>query len=168
MGCNPIGTAFRNNTTIRKFHEFQYFRLSSIADNAFNSSGIAEITFPSTLRTIGGSAFATCLNLTSMVLIEGVTTVGYQWLWGSRYITLIDLPSTIRTLNTYGIHPYNTNQVNFKVICRAVTPPSLGSNNYLSRLTAVYVPDESVSAYKAATTWSGIASKIKSLSEYTG
>ena len=167
-GIRAIGTAFRNNTTIRKFHEFQYFRLSSIADNAFNRSGITELTFPSTLRTIGGSAFSYCLNLTSIKLIEGVVSTGQQWIWGSRNIALIDLPSTMKTLTGYGIQPYDSSQVYFIVICRAVTPPSLGSNGYLSRLTAVYVPNESVSAYKAASVWSGIAAKIKPLSEYIG
>lgn len=165
----PIGTAFRNNTTIRKFHEFQYFRLSSIAGSAFDGSGISEITFPTTLRTVGDNAFIRCYNLTSMVLNEGVTSTGQQWLWGDRNITLIDLPTTIRTLTGYGIHTYaSSNQKKYIVICRAITPPSLGSNGYLTNLTAVYVPDESVNAYKTATTWSGIASKIKPLSEYTG
>ena len=90
-------------------------------------------------------------------------------MWGSRNITLIDLPSTITTLTGYGIHTYNSSgQANYKVIVRATTPPGLGSNSYLNKLTAVYVPDDSVSAYKAASVWSGFASKIKPLSEYTG
>lgn len=166
---SSVGTAFRDNTTIRKFHEFQHFRLSSIADSAFRSSGIAEITFPATLRTVGGSAFLGCYNLTSMILNEGVTSTGQQWLWGCRNITLIDLPTTIRTLTGYGIHTYaSSGQKKYIVICRAVTPPGLGSNGYLTNLTAVYVPDDSVSAYKAATTWSGFAAKIKPMSEYTG
>ena len=83
-------------------------------------------------------------------------------------MTLIDFPSTMKTMYGYSLHPYSANQKNFIVICRAVTPPSLGSNGYLSMLTAVYVPDESVSAYKAASVWSGIAAKIKPMSEYTG
>ena len=120
------------------------------------------------MRTIGGSAFSYCLNLTSIKLIEGVVSTGQQWIWGSRNIALIDLPSTMKTLTGYGIQPYDSSQVYFIVICRAVTPPSLGSNGYLSRLTAVYVPNESVSAYKAASVWSGIAAKIKPLSEYIG
>ena len=168
-GANSIGTAFRGNKTIRKFHEFQYFRLSSIAGSAFDDSGISEITFPTTLRTVWENAFIRCYNLTSMVLNEGVTSTGNQWLWGDRNITLIDLPTTIRTLSGYGIHTYaSANQKKYTVIRRAVTPPSLGSNGYLTNLTAVYVPDESVNAYNTATTWSGIASKIKPLSEYTG
>ena len=101
--------------------------------------------------------------------MEGVTTIGNQCFWNSRNITLIDLPSTITTLNNYGIHTYAASgQKNYVVICRAATPPTLGSNNYLTNLTAVYVPDDSVSAYKTATTWSGFAAKIKPLSEYTG
>lgn len=169
---SSIGTAFRNNTTIRKFHEFVYFKLTTLANGAFEESGIAEITFPTSLRNIGTSVnshcFRKCLNLTTLKLNEGLTTTYDRWCWGSRNITLIDFPSTMKTMNGYSLQPYDTNQKNFIVICRAVTPPNLGSNNYLSKLTAVYVPDESVSAYKAASVWSGIAAKIKPLSEYTG
>ena len=146
-----------------------YFKLTSLANKAFRSSGLSEITFPTSLRTIGAEVFSGCSNLTSLILNEGATSTGQQWLWSSSNITLIDLPTTMTTLTGYGIHPYSSsNQKNYIVICRAVTPPSLGSNNYLTKLTAVYVPDDSVSAYKAASVWSGLASKIKPLSEYTG
>ena len=149
-----------------------FFNLITLANGAFEGSGIAEITFPTSLRNIGTSVnsycFRNCLNLTTLKFNEGLTTTYDRWCWGSRNITLIDFPSTMKTMNGYSLHPYDVNQKNFIVICRAVTPPSLGSNGYLSRLTAVYVPDDSVSAYKAASVWSGIAAKIKPLSEYTG
>ena len=170
--CRPIGTTFRNNTTIRKFHEFVYFKLTTLANGAFEGGGIAEITFPTSLRNIGTSVncycFRNCLNLTSLKFNEGLTTTYDRWCWGSRNITLIDFPSTTTSLQGYSIQPYDANQKNYIIICRAVTPPGLGSNSYTTKLTAVYVPDGSVSAYKTASVWSGISAKIKPLSEYTG
>ena len=169
-----VGTIFRNNTTIRKFNEFQYFTsITSLSNNAFASSGIAEITFPTSLRTIGGtgnyaSVFQLCTNLTQMILNEGVTSVGDRWIWGSKNIKLIDFPSTITTMRGYGIQPYDSKQVNFNIICRAVTPPSLGSSGYLTKLVKVYVPDNSVDTYKAANKWKDFATKIVGLSTYTG
>ena len=110
-----------------------------------------------------------CLNLTSVILPEGLTFVHDRCFWGSKNITLIDFPSTIATLQTYAIQPYHSSgQKNYVIICRAVTPPSLGSTSYTTKLTAVYVPDDSVSAYQTASVWSGIASIIKPISEYTG
>ena len=85
---------------------------------------------------------------------------------------LIDLPSTLKTVEYFGYHAPKI------LICRAVTPPSIsfnyswanGNNN-----TALYVPDESVDAYKAHAKWSkmgtggtSIVNRIKPLSEYTG
>lgn len=169
-----IGTIFKSNTSIRKFNEFQYFTsVTSLSNNAFASSGIAEITFPNSLRTIGGtgnyaSVFQSCYNLTQLILNEGVTRVGDRWIWDSYHISLIDLPSTITALNGYGIQPYRKNQVNFNIICRATTPPTLGSSGYLTKLVKVYVPDDSVDAYKAANKWKDFATKIVGLSTYSG
>ena len=47
----------------------------------------------------------------------------------------------------------------------ANTPPTLGSGAIPSTIDAIYVPDESVAAYQAATNWSSFASKIKGISE---
>ena len=170
MECRTIGTTFKNNATIRKFNEWKYFtNITSTSSNAFGSSGISEFTTSSNFRTFGYQTFAYCTNLTVIKLTDGVTTLGDQWLWGCKNITLIDLPSSITTITSAGIHTYAASgQKNYIVICRAVAPPSLGSSNYLTKLTAVYVPDESVDAYKAATKWKDFASKIRPLSGYTG
>lgn len=55
-------------------------------------------------------------------------------------------------------------------ICRAATPPSLHSESFISTNTTfiIYVPDESVDAYKAASNWSKLATRIKGISEYNG
>jgi hypothetical protein len=49
------------------------------------------------------------------------------------------------------------------ITCEAVTSPTLGSGNNLSSVTAVYVPAESVDAYKTATNWSYYSSKIQAI-----
>ena len=55
---------------------------------------------------------------------------------------------------------------NVTVVCHAVTPPSFGTFN--NNPLALYVPDESVDAYKSANGWSQYAKYIKPLSEYEG
>lgn len=53
-------------------------------------------------------------------------------------------------------------------ICKAITPPTIGTAvfNTTSQYLRIFVPDESVEAYKAATNWSTYASRIYPLSEY--
>lgn len=49
-------------------------------------------------------------------------------------------------------------------------PPPIATDTFqgCNALSAIYVPDGSVDAYKTATNWSGLADKIKPISEYTG
>ncbi len=163
-----VGTVFKN-ATISKFNEFQYFTgITQINKEGFRSCKMSEITLPNSLRTIGQYAFMSCVNLTEMIIPEGVVSTATQWIWDSYHVALIDLPSTITTLTGYGIQPYKASQVNYNVICRAVNPPTLGSSSYLTKLVKVYVPDDSVDAYKAANVWKNFATKIVGLSTYTG
>ena len=164
-----VGTVFASKN-ISTFHEFQYFTgVTSLGTTAFKSCTMSAITLPSSLRTIGKQAFQLCTNLTQMIVPDGVISTGEQWVWACKKMALIDLPTTITTLTGYGIHPYDSKQVNYIVICRAVIPPTLGNSNlsYLSKMTAVYVPDGSVDAYKAKTKWADFAAKIHPLSDYT-
>ena len=57
-------------------------------------------------------------------------------------------------LSTYGANNSLT------VICRAVNPPSWSSISYPNCIKVIYVPNESVVAYRGATTWSSLKSKI--------
>ena len=51
------------------------------------------------------------------------------------------------------------------VICQAITPPTLGQNAWfgLGKTIPIYVPAESVDAYKAATNWSTYADRIQAI-----
>jgi hypothetical protein len=52
------------------------------------------------------------------------------------------------------------------ITVKATTPPSLGSNAIRSSyVTTIYVPSSSVNAYKSASGWSSLASKIQAIQE---
>jgi hypothetical protein len=160
-----VGTVFQSSS-IGDFHEFQYFTsITSLSTGAFRYSTLTGITFPDSLVSINQYAFANCGSITSIILNEGLKTVGSQWIWQSNYVALIDFPSTITTMTNLG---FQTNgKVNYVCICRALAPPTLGSSGSSTRLSAFYVPDDSVDLYKAASKWADFATKIKPLSEYT-
>lgn len=75
-------------------------------------------------------------------------------------LAYVDMPSTVTTINNnaFLFCPLNT------VICRATTPPTLGTRVFNSTCT-IYVPDASVNAYKAATNWSTYSSQIVGISQ---
>jgi hypothetical protein len=49
------------------------------------------------------------------------------------------------------------------ITCKATTPPLLNVGNNISSVTEVYVPAESVEAYKTATNWSYYGDKIQGI-----
>ena len=99
-------------------------------------------------------------SITSIKLNEGFTSLAQTAFTECTALSFIDLPSTIVSV----ANAFRGNAA-LTLICRAIAPPSLTSTT-LMNISVIYVPDESVGAYQAATNWSTFAAKIKPLSEY--
>ena len=116
--------------------------LTSLSGNAFLNTGISKVVNLGTITSIRGT-FGNCTNL-----------------------NFVRLPSTLTAINNFAFQKCGSSMT---VICEAVTPPTYGSMAFtVANVSVIYVPDESVDAYKAASGWSQLASKIHPLSEYTG
>ncbi|MDO4163879.1 MAG: leucine-rich repeat protein [Bacteroides sp.] len=155
-------SAFENNTVIETFNELKYFTgLVRISTSMFKGcTNLREVTLPSGPTEIGtypiqGTA------ITHWIVPEGYTT--FSTISGSYGTTLevVDYPSTATTMNDTFMWNNDCNVF----ICRVATPPTFASWGR-GTVGAVYVPDDSVDAYKAATTWSEKADIIYPLSEY--
>lgn len=138
--------------------------LTTIGVSAFAyCSGLLSITFPEGIETIDTSAFSRCTGLLSVTFPEGLTAIGYSAFSGCQSLPSVTIPSTITTLNDYTF--YNCSAL-AEVIVLPTTPPKVGSN-YVLRATAatmkVYVPAESVDAYKQAVGWNYHASRIRAI-----
>ena len=104
---------------------------------AFALAGLTEYTIPDSVTTIGEDAFYSCDSLTSVTIPDSVTTIG-----NSAFASCNSLKS---------------------VYCKATTPPALGGTTVFALNGGgrkIYVPTESVDAYKSATRWSEYASAI--------
>ena len=85
-----------------------------------------------------------------------------------KSLTYVKLPNTLTSIGSYAFKDCSS-LVTF--ICNATTPPTLASEVFTntpiaSKTGTIYVPDDSVDAYKGATNWSTYADIIKPLSEY--
>ena len=92
-----------------------------------------SVTIPSGVTSIGNSAFSWCYGMLSITIPSNVTSIGdyaFEYCFGLNSITV-----------------------------NATTPPTLGSNVFSSTNNCpIYVPSQSVNAYKAA--WSAYADRI--------
>ena len=145
-------------------------------------SNLINITIPEGVTTIGVYTFQGCTNLASITIPEGVTEIGYKAFDGCKSLTSINLPKSVKEIGYEAFNRCNSltsitipevvtviegcafsNCSNLTgVYCEPTTPPTLGSNAFKSASASlvIYVPAESVEAYKAADGWSNYADKI--------
>lgn len=109
-------------------------------NNIFHMSGIEKMLFPKSVVGIPYGFLRNCQSLEYVEIEENVNFIGENAFSGC--------PKLITTI----IH--------------ALTPPTLQNGNFNYNTNIIYVPDESVEAYRAATNWSVLSSRIKPMSEF--
>ena len=131
---------FKQCTSLKKIVNLENTAIVSFGDEFCSYSGLTEITFPSGLQVTGFGVSKNCYSLVKAILGSEITTVGESAFQNC---------SSLKTL-----------------VIKAVAPPTLVNINAIpSKIEAIYVPDESISAYQGAANWSSFASKIKGISE---
>ena len=132
------------NTPLSSIMPSQFPNLQSVGNSCFELSKISNIEFPEGFTTLSYRAFYTCTSLAKVVLPTTVTTIGTQ------------------AFNFKGYGPTNPTVA---VVIKSETPPTAQGDLGIGENTTIYVPDESVNAYKAATNWASCADRIRGLSE---
>ena len=138
--------------------------MTSISDFMFqNCTKLKSVEFPNTLTSIGNRAFQGC-PLESLTLPNALTSIGL-YAFGAAKFTSVTIPASVTTIGNYA---FASCAQLVEVICEPTTPPTAGGANLFTwdgNLNAIYVPDNSVATYKAASGWSGYANLIKGISE---
>ena len=73
--------------------------VTSIGDSAFaDCIGLSSITIPEGVTSIGDWAFRGCSSLTSITIPEGVTSIGYVAFRGCSSLTSITIPDSVTSI----------------------------------------------------------------------
>ena len=142
-------------------------RTDAIPYDAFSYTGITSL-YAKTLkltRTANGGAFCYCTELTRVELPD-ITDMGTHAFNNCTALTLAIIGEDITNIGSRTF--YNCSALE-RLVVKAPTPPTLTSDALqgCSALQGIYVPDDSVETYKAATNWVAYADKILPLSEFT-
>lgn len=152
-------------------------KITTIGDKAFescNNVDFGDLILPN-LTGIGLRAFycskgpRRILDLGSITTLQANngTSVNGTFVYNSN-LTLAILPKTLTTMGT-SWQPFIGCTKLSTMILLAETPPSLGSKfvlgQHVSSALKIYVPENSVEAYKTATNWSWHASIIFPISQ---
>ena len=138
-----------------------------IPHDAFAFTGITSLFCKANkiTRTTGGGAFYGCEELTRVELTD-IKEIGSFTFNACTALSLAIIGDTVTKIDSSAFLNCTTLA---RLVVKAATPPTLASNALkgCGKLTAIYVPDEAVEAYKAATNWIGYAAKIQPLSGFS-
>ena len=100
-------------------------------------------------------------NAKTVEITEGITEIVELAFSGCKNLTTVTIPSTVTSIG-YGAFEYCAKLTNLTI--KATNPPTLEEDmlNY-SNNCIIYVPSESVEAYKAAEGWSSYKSRIQAI-----
>ena len=127
--------------------------VTRIGKNAFcYLSLINSVTIPNSVTSIGEFAFGDCSGLTSITIPESVTSIGDYAFSGCSGLTSISFPNSVTSIGNsafYGCSGLTS------ITCEASTPPGCGDDCFYNvpKNIPVYVPANSVEAYKKAGEW---------------
>lgn len=130
-------------------------------------SSLRNITLPTDMTEIGGNMFQDCVSLEELDIPATVTTIGYGVTNGCTSLKrIINRAASVSVYTGNGAFANCPNLT--EMIILQETPPTLGYKSFYNTDNCIfYVPDPVVATYKSASGWSGMASRIKPLSEYT-
>ena len=114
-----------------------------------------ELTFPADYEgesyQIGERAFYGCNSITSIIIPEGVTSIGDSAFYGCSSLTSVTIPNSVTSIGSGAFHACGLQ----RIYVAAVNPPSVSDDTFDDEYAHIhlYVPTESLSAYKNHSVW---------------
>lgn len=143
--------------------------VTTIDDYVFcNCPNLVIVDFLPNAISIGNGAFVNCSALITVNLPK-VTSIGWHAFQNCSSLTTIDTSNLMEISNAAFDGCSNLTSIilrNTEQVCTVKKTHSWDNTVIYNGTGYIYVPDELVEQYKAATYWSNCSDKIKPLSEY--
>ena len=147
--------------------------VTSIGENAFwNCTSLTSVTIGNGVTSIGNSAFEGCGNLSNVTIPDSVTTIGKRVFSMCDFsfenevqLTAVTIGSGVTSIGAGGFLECCDNLQSVTIY--ATTPPEITEEEWgcigIPNDAPIYVPSESVDAYKAADCWSDFEDRIQAI-----
>ncbi len=131
----------------------QTFSVDTIGKDAFyGCDELESITMPNSIVRIEEYAFYNCSAVKKFIIPGNVTFIGQRAFWDCKEMTSLAIYGNVATIGDYAFR--NCSKI-ASITCEAATPPTCIYQclNSVTKTIPLYVPSESVNAYKNATEW---------------
>lgn len=121
-------------------------------------SQLEKLIIPDGVTYIGQGAFESCTNLVELTISDGVTDIASSAFIKCNSLEEITIPDGVTSIGRYAFQDCNSLALMY---CKPLVPPFLDAGSMsIPAKTIIYVPKESVEAYKSNQYWSQYASQI--------
>ena len=144
--------------------------ITGIGESAFRQCINLSLTkLPNSLMNMGAYCFSNCSKLAIKEIPEGVTELLNSTFAMCTSLTEITIKGNIKKLN-YGVFNNCSNlsklvMPNITAVPTLLSTDAFSSTPFMSKIGAIYVPDELVDSLKSASNWSYFGDIIKPISE---
>ena len=126
--------------------------VTSIGNYAFyGCERLKSFTIPGGVTSLGDYSFSRCNSITKMVLPEGIIYVGYEAFSSIDALTSFEFPSSTKSI---GGRVLELCRNLTSITIKATSIPSGGYYMFNRSNCPIYVPEESLDAYRTANYWS--------------
>ena len=140
--------------------------ITSIGSCAFSvCTGLTSITIPNSVTSINNWAFHGCTGLTKVTIPESVTSIGSCAFSYCSGLTSITIPNSVTSINDRAFEGCTGLT---EVACHSQNVPFTGTGvfyNVPQSSVTLYVPSESVNAYKSTSPWKDFGT-IRAIGEF--
>lgn len=144
-GCNGLTSIEIPNSVTR------------IGDNAFyKCNGLTSVTIGNGVTRIGAYAFEYCTNLQNIVIPNSVTSIETETFYECTSLTSVTIPNSVTNIGGLAFYRcYNLGTIyNYATTPQTVSSAEGGAFGSVPKSSCIlYVPEESIDAYKAADVW---------------
>lgn len=157
-GCSSL-TSVTIGSGVTSIEGGAFSRCTSLTSIGLKGSG-ASVEIPNSVTTIGLQAFSACTGLASVDIPDSVTEIESSVFRDCTSLTSVTIGSGVTTI---GAAVFSACTSLTSVTVNAITPPEMSWFVFDGSTCPIYVPANSVNAYKTASGWSSYASRIQAI-----
>ncbi|MCR5698754.1 MAG: leucine-rich repeat protein [Treponemataceae bacterium] len=130
---------YSSHSSIRVYLNLKFMTGLTSIGTFSGCRGLASITIPDSVTSIGGNAFYECRRLTSITIPDSVTSIGHYAFYGCSALTRITIPNSVTSIESSAF--YGCTSLTSVTIPDSVT--SIGDSAFIgcSSITSVTIPN---------------------------